>query len=98
MRKKKLKIIEDYIFAKSLNLLAKNTNVSRENIENFTFLNKVLTISETLLKLAEQKIQKHKLNNVSFLILKNELESIKINYPPEHKLNKLKEMMAKISI
>ena len=95
MNKKKLKCIEDYIFAKTLNLLAKNTNVSRENAENFNIVNIALNKSEILLKENLKQINKLKLNNVSLLVLKQELETANIYSNSEINLIKLKEMIEK---
>ena len=96
MRRRKLKLIEDYIFAKSLNLLAKNTIVSRENIENFNLVTKALIISDNLLIQAKNEIIKNKLNNLSFLILEKELNAINYNKSEDLKLKKIKEMLSKL--
>ena len=98
MRRKKLKYIEDYIFAKSLNLLVKSTNVSRENIKKAPFLSKALDISKQLLEQSERQIKINKLNDISFLLLKEELESIKFNQDDEYKINKIKSMLTNINI
>jgi len=92
MNKKKLKHIEDYIFAKTLNLIAKNTIVSRENEENFNLVCLSLKKSEELLTASFEKIKELKLDNVSFLVLKKELESANIYSNQERNLLKLKEM------
>ena len=92
MRKNKLKCIEDYIFAKTLNLLAKNTHVSRENAEIFQLINYALAQSEQLLIENMNQINKLKLNNVSFLILKNELENANIFNNQERNIEKIKDM------
>ena len=93
MKKTKLKCIEDYIFAKTLNLLAKNTVVSRENAENFKLLQYSLIKSQELLETSIKKINQQKLNNVSFLVLKQELEQSSIYSNTERNLTKIKEMI-----
>ena len=92
MKKSKLKCIEDYIFAKTLNLIAKNTIVSRENQEIFNLVNFALTKSNELLNESLEKINKMKLNDISFLILKKELETANIYSNQERNITKLKEM------
>lgn len=73
MKNKKLKYIEAYIYAKILNQISSNTIAkdiqSQEKIDN------AKAISKNLLIYCEEKINKLKLNDVSFLVLKNELES-----------------------
>ena len=93
MKKIKLKCIEDYIFAKTLNLLAKNTIVSRENAENFKLVNYAKEKSEELLNLLNAQIKKLKLDNISLWVLNKELESANIYNDNERNLNKIKEML-----
>ena len=97
MNKKKLECIEHYIFAKTLNLVAKNTIVSRENTEKYNLVEQALNKSEELLLACEKQINKAKLNDISFLILKKELESANIYNNQERNLKKLKEMINKIN-
>ena len=96
MNKRKLKHIEDYIFAKTLNLIAKNTIVSRENEENFNLVNQALEMSEMLLEKTCNKITSLKLDDVSFLVLKKELESANIYSNQERNILKLKEMTSSL--
>lgn len=98
MNKKKLKCIEDYIFIKTLNLIAKNTNVSRENAENFDLVKQALNKSETLLEIQEKQIRALKLNDLSFFVLENELETANIFKDQERNIKKLKEMISKINM
>ena len=95
MNKKKIKIIEDYIFAKTLNLIAQNTIVPRENEEISNLISYAKDKSEKLLKLNFIKINKLKLNNLSLLILNKELESANIYNNQEQNILKIKEMLKK---
>ena len=97
MNRKKLKCIDDYIFAKTINLMAKNTNVSRENAENFNLINTVKKQSDNLLIILNKKISSLKLNNISFLVLKKELEDEKLYLDSNKNLNKIKEMLPKLN-
>jgi len=96
MKKSHLECIENYIFAKTLNLIAKNTNVSRENAENYLIVNYALNKSEELLADILKKINKLNLNNISFDVLKKELENANIYSNQEQNLKKIKEMLHSI--
>ena len=96
MSKRKLEFIENYIFAKTLNLLAKNTNVSRENTENYNIVNLALTTSNNLLLSLEEDINNN-IDNASFLILKKELENPIIYSNKTNNLLQIKRMISKIT-
>jgi len=85
MRKQKLKIIESYIYSKTLFLLCKNTEIPQNNSIIKQFLIKTGKIAEKLHYLCVKKINKLKLNNTSFLLLKQQLENI--NYKNETLIN-----------
>ena len=73
MKNKKLKYIEAYIYAKILNQISSNTTA--KDIQSQETIERAKIISKNLLTCCEEKIKKLKLNDVSFLVLKNELES-----------------------
>ena len=97
LNKKKLNCIEDYIFAKTLNLTAKNTIVSRENAENYTIVKQVTTASEKLLLQIKENIKKFKLDNISLWVLEKELETESLYKNQEQNLIKIKEMLPKLN-
>ena len=74
MKKEKLKLIEAYVYAKTLNQISNNTISVCDNQIN-SMIEKAKQLSSTLLKNCEQKIIDLNLDNLSFKILKKELES-----------------------
>lgn len=82
MRKKKLKIIEAYVYAKTLNLISNNTPINNQTLPFAQTLNTANKLSTNLLKCCENKITSLKLNNTSFLLLKMELESVNYSKDP----------------
>ena len=79
MKKNKLKIIETYVYAKTLNLISTNTSTKNQSKEIVAVINSATEMSSYLLSFCENKINSEKLNDVSFLVLKNELESCNYN-------------------
>lgn len=87
MNKTKTKYIEAYIYAKTLNQITKHT--PHNNI-NLSLNNNILRgekLSNELLEICEEKIKNLKLDDLSFLVLKKELEkpttyenSFSVNY------------------
>jgi hypothetical protein len=74
MKKEKLKLIEAYVYAKTLNQISNNTISVCDNQIN-SMIEKTKQLSSTLLKNCEQKIIDLNLDNLSFKILKKELET-----------------------
>ena len=72
MKNKKLKYIEAYIYAKTLNQISLNTKA--KDVQSQERITQAKVISKDLLISCEEKINQLKLNDVSFLVLKNELE------------------------
>lgn len=97
MKKTKLKLIESYIYAKTLYMLTKKMNENEDYFSNQNLVNDLITKSKMLLNICEQKIIHLKLNNISFLILKKELESCKIVNNNEIVLKKIREMLKNYS-
>ena len=93
MKIKKLKYIEVYIYAKILNQISLNTKA--KDIQSQEKLDQAKIISKDLLNFCEEKIKKLKLNDVSFLVLKNELENESLyNNSFEKNYKKLCEMLS----
>lgn len=87
MRNNKIKYIEAYIYAKTLNQITKHTNTNNQSKELSDNINRGFKLSENLLAVCEEKIKKLKLDDLSFLVLKKELEkpttyenSFSVNY------------------
>ncbi len=95
MRRRKLNYIEAYIYAKTLYLISSNTEIPQNNQKIMQFIIKTTHLSKKLLSFCENKINKLKLNNASFLLLKQQLEEI--DYPHSTLINysKIKEMLKK---
>lgn len=92
MKNNKLKYIEAYIYAKTLNQISNNTKA--KDTESQLKILQAIKISEALLLDCEEKINKLKLNDISFLVLKNELEKSNLyNNPFEKNYKKICEML-----
>ena len=75
MRKNKLKVIEAYIYAKTMFLISANTKIETSNKIMGDFVCSANVLSKKLLNVCEEKIKKHKMFDSSFLLLKQNLES-----------------------
>ena len=94
MKKDKLKLIETYIYAKTLNLISSTPlNVEQNEIANF--IKNANNLSLQLLGACENKIIENKLNDYSFLELKNELNSAQVSKNILNNYLKICEMIKK---
>lgn len=79
MKKEKLKLIDAYIFAKKMNILASSLceENNSEYVKNFVFYTKKLSTS--FLKNCEEKIRRANIYDGSFLYLRSELRVMQVN-------------------
>lgn len=78
MKKNKLKCIEAYIYAKTLNLITNNTPINGQSKSVVDTVNSANLLSKNLLNKCEEKLKILNLYNNSFLVLKKELENVEI--------------------
>ena len=95
MRKKKLEIIESYIYAKTLNLISSNAIPQNYGNPMISIVENANNMSKALLSSCEEKLNKYKLNNISLMVLKKELESSNLNQGPIMNFLKICQMIKK---
>ena len=95
MRKKKLDIIETYIYAKTLNLISSNELPKNYGASMINIMKNANFLSKELLTCCEEKLNRHKLKNLSFMVLKKELEDSKHNQGPIMNFLKTCQMIKK---
>ena len=73
MKSGKMKLIETYVYAKTLNEISKSTAMQSPSKQIADLAKNASNMSKMLLDACEQKINSRKLNNASFLLLKQQL-------------------------
>lgn len=95
MHKKKLDIIETYIYAKTLNLISSNQIPKNYGKPIRSVVKNANNLSNNLLVCCEEKLNKYKLNNISLLVLKKELETSIYDKGPIMNFLKICQMIKK---
>ena len=98
MKKRKLQLIETYVYAKTLNLISNISDNEFNSQEISEFIENANNLSKALLEACENKIIQNNLNDYSFLELKNELNSATFPQNSLKKYLKVCEMIKKYDL
>lgn len=93
MKKNKLKLIETYVYAKTLNLISEKAQKECPPKQMVETIDNASLMSKILLDACEYKIKSKKMDDSSFCVLKQQLESVDLKNSTITKYLKICEMI-----